>query len=132
MNRNSTLFALISLLSSLFCSQSSATTYIDNGSSATYSLNAGDSLYIASGTFTGTINGFPAGAEIAVASGAVFQPASMAFPNVHGTMYVYGSFKMTSPFRTNTSFTLHNYVRSQPDNDRYFNHHKQKCYYGCW
>ena len=109
MNRNSTLLALISLLASVFCSQSSATTYIDNGSAATYNLNAGDSLYIASGTFTGTISGFPAGAKIAVASGAVFQPASIDFPNIHGTMYIYGSFKMTSPLRTNSGFTLHNY-----------------------
>jgi hypothetical protein len=109
MNRNSTLFALISLLASLFCSQSSATTYIDNGSSATYNLNASDSLYIASGTFTGTITGFDAGAKIAVASGAVFQPVSMPWPNVHGTMYVYGTFKMTSQLHTNTGFILNNY-----------------------
>src|SRR5260221_9459362 len=109
MNRNSTLFALISLLASLFCSQSSATIYIDNGSAANYNLNAGDSLYIASGTFTGNITGFAASAKIAVASGAVFQPASIAFPNVHGTMYVYGTFKMTSQLHTNTGFTLHNY-----------------------
>jgi hypothetical protein len=109
MNRNSTLFALFNLFGLLFCSQSSATTYVDNGSSVTYTLNPGDSLNIASGTFTGIINGFPAGAKIAVASGAIFQPASMDFPNVHGTMYVYGTFKMTSPFRTNTGFTLNNY-----------------------
>jgi hypothetical protein len=109
MNRNSTLLALISLLASLFYSQSSATTYIDNGSSATYNLNTGDSLYIASGTFTGTITGFDAGAKIAVASGAVFQPASMPWPNLHGTMYVYGTFKMTSQLHTNTGFILNNY-----------------------
>jgi Secretion system C-terminal sorting domain len=109
MKRNPTILALFSLLASLFCSQSSATIYVDNGSSATYTLNPGDSLNIASGIFTGTINGFPAGAKISVASGAVFQPVSMDWPNLHGTLDVYGTFKMTSPLHTNTGFILNNY-----------------------
>ena len=109
MIRNSTLIGLFVLVSSVFYNRVSATIYVDNGSSATYNLLAGDSLNIASGTFTGTISGFATGAKIAVASGAVFQPSSMLFPNIHGTMYVYGIFKMTSQLRTNTSFTLNNY-----------------------
>jgi hypothetical protein len=109
MNRNSTLIPLFCLVASLFSNPVSSTVYVDNGSSATYNLVAGDSLNIASGTFTGTISGFALGAKISVASGAVFQPASMAFPNVRGTMYVYGTFKMTPQLRTNSNFTLHNY-----------------------
>src|SRR5258706_7669817 len=109
MNRNSTFLALFCLLASSFFSPTSATVYIDNGSSATYTLNAGDSLNIASGIFTGTINGFPAGAKIAVAPGASFQPSGFVFPNIHGTLYVYGTFKMTSPLRTNSGFVLNNY-----------------------
>jgi hypothetical protein len=80
-----------------------------NGSSTNYSLNAGDSLYIASGTYTGNITGFDYGAKITVANGAVFQPSNMPFPNLHGTMYVYGTFKMTSQLRTNSGFALNNY-----------------------
>lgn len=109
MYRNSTLFGFYTLIASCILSTASATVYTDNGSSATYSLNAGDSLSIASGTFTGTISNFAAGAEIAVQSGAVFQPSSFLFPNIHGTLYVYGTFKMTSQLRTNTGFKLNNY-----------------------
>lgn len=109
MIRNFTLIPLFCIITSLISNPASSTVYIDNGSSATYNLLAGDSLNIASGTFTGTISGFVASAKISVASGAIFQPASMAFPNVHGTMYVYGTFKMTSQLRTNSNFTLHNY-----------------------
>ena len=96
------------LAASFFC-PTNATVYTDNGSAATYTLNAGDSLSIASGTFTGTINGFPTGAIIAVQSGAVFQPSSMPFPNIHGTLYVYGTFKMTTQLRSNTGFVVKNY-----------------------
>jgi len=111
MNRNSTLIILLSLLGSAFCKSSSATVYIDNGTATNYNLLAGDSLYIASGTYTGNITGFATGAKIAVASGAVFQPTSIASPNMHGTLYVYGTFKYTSAtqLKTNTDFTLHNY-----------------------
>jgi len=109
MYRNSTLFAFIALAASCFLSTASATVYTDNGTSATYNLNSGDSLSIASGTFTGTISGFATGAKIAVQSGAVFQPSSFPFPNIHGTLYVYGTFKMTSQLRSNTSFTVKNY-----------------------
>ena len=109
MNRNSTLLSMFCLLAASFFCPTNATVYTDNGSAATYTLNAGDSLSIASGTFTGTINGFPTGAIIAVQSGAVFQPSSMPFPNIHGTLYVYGTFKMTSQLRSNTGFVVKNY-----------------------
>ena len=111
MNRNSTLIVALSLLASVFYNTSSATVYIDNGTATDYDLLAGDSLYIASGTYTGNITGFATGAKIAVASGAIFQPASIASPNMHGTLYVYGTFKYTSAtqLKTNSDFTLHNY-----------------------
>ena len=109
MYRHSTLFGILTLTASCLLSVASATVYTNNGNSANYSLNAGDSLSIASGTYTGNISTFPAGAKIGIQSGAVFQPASFSFPNIHGTVYVYGTFKMTSQLRTNTSFTLYNY-----------------------
>lgn len=52
-------------------------TYTDQGSNATYVLNSQESLCITSGTFTGTIQSFPAGASILVSAGASFAPASM-------------------------------------------------------
>ncbi|MES1215601.1 MAG: T9SS type A sorting domain-containing protein [Bacteroidota bacterium] len=111
MNRNSTLIPLFSLLALLYYKPSSATTYINYGTATNYNLAAGDSLYIASGTYTGNITGFATGAKITVASGAVFQPADIASPNMHGTLYVYGTFKYTSAtqLKTNADFTLHNY-----------------------
>ena len=107
MNRNSTLFTAIAVFSLHFGAL--ATVYTDNGSSAVYNLVAGDSLSIASGTFTGTINSFPAGAKIAVQQSAVFNPTVFSFPDIHGTVYVYGTFKMSSSLRTNSNFTLYNY-----------------------
>jgi len=109
MYRKSTLFGLLSLLALSFIKTSLATTYVNNGGSGTYSLNSGDSLSIAGGTFTGSITAFQTGAKISVASGAVFQPSNFSFPDPHGTLYVYGTFKMTSQLRTNTGFTLKNY-----------------------
>jgi hypothetical protein len=109
MVRNFTLSVILSLCASLFCKFANAITYVDNGTSTTYSLNSGDSLYIASGTYTGIINGFPSGAKITVSGSAIFQPSSMDFPDVHGTIYVYGTFQMTTQLRSNSGFTVNNY-----------------------
>ena len=109
MTRNFTLSVILSACSLLFCKFSNATTYVDNGTSNTYALNAGDSLYIASGTYTGIISSFASGAKITVSDAAIFQPSSMSFPNVRGTMYVYGTFTMNTQLRTNSGFTLNNY-----------------------
>ena len=81
----------------------------DYGSSTTYNLGASDSLTIVSGTYTGTISGFPAGAKITVTDMAIFQPLS--FPNnAAGTMYNYGTTTLTgTPIRTNTGFKINNY-----------------------
>lgn len=109
MVRNFTLSVILTLCAFLFCKFTYAITYVDNGTSTTYSLNSGDSLYIASGTYTGIISGFAAGAKITVSDAAIFQPAGMPFPNIRGTMYIYGTFTMTTQLRSNTGFTLYNY-----------------------
>jgi len=112
MTRNFTLSVILSLCASLFCKFASAITYVDNGTSTTYSLNSGDSLFIATGTYTGNINSFPSGAKITVSDMAIFNPST--FPNTSGNsaagiMYVYGTFTFTSSLITNTNFTIHNY-----------------------
>ena len=90
-----------------------AITYVDYGTNNTYTLTASDSLYIASGTFTGNINAFPTGAKITIADGATFAPT--VFPNTSGNsasgiLYNYGTFTFTNPWISNTNFTLHNYA----------------------
>ena len=105
--------SLLLTICSLFIGRFSlATNYVWDGTVNTYSLAAGDNLLIPSGTFTGTISSFPAGATITVSDLAIFSPT--VFPNTNGnsaqgTMYVYGTFTFTSPLITNTGFTLHNY-----------------------
>jgi len=80
MIRNFTLSVILSLCASLFCKFASAITYVNNGTNTNYTLNAGDSLYIASGTYTGTISGLNSvSAKITVSDMAIFQPAG--FPN---------------------------------------------------
>ena len=109
MNRNFTLIGIFCLIAALKFSPLSATTYVDNGTATNYTLNTGDSLHIASGTYTGTIVSFATDAKISVAAGATFQPATMPFPSNRGTIYVYGAFVLNTQLRTNTGFTIHNY-----------------------
>lgn len=109
MKRNSTLsiFAAICLIATLASTPAfSQTTYVNNGTSASYSLNNGDSLYISAGTYTGSIASFNAGAKITVAEGASFQPSS--FDNPHGKLTNYGTLKFGS-LSGNTSFIISNY-----------------------
>lgn len=75
MNRISTLF--IFFIVALLNSSQSQTIYLDNGSSKTYTLKTGDSLYIAGGTFTGTINDWENGGKVTIATGARFAPAAV-------------------------------------------------------
>ena len=108
MFRKSTLSLLLTVSAFLVGKFSSATTYVDNGTATTYNLTAADSLYIASGIYTGNIGSFPSGAKITVSDLATFQPAS--FPNnAAGTMHVYGTVILGYNIRTNTNFVLNNY-----------------------
>ena len=85
----------ILIISALFaCSANCQTTFVDHGSSTTYILNTGDSLYIDKGNFTGVINTFNRDAKITVAAGASFQPAS--FNNPKGILTIYGNAKFSS------------------------------------
>ncbi|HEX6845587.1 MAG TPA: T9SS type A sorting domain-containing protein [Chitinophagaceae bacterium] len=86
----------------------SAITYVDYGSSDNYALNAGDSLFIATGTYIGAITDFPIGAKITVSDLAIFNPS--AFPNNSGgTLTVYGRFLFNDDFVTSDQFTFLNY-----------------------
>jgi len=112
MFRKLTLSLLLTSYAIVASIQSFATNYVWDGSVNTYALTAADSLYIPSGTFTGTISSFPAGARITINSLAIFQPSS--FPNTNGnsakgTMYVYGTFTFNTTFISNDNFTLYNY-----------------------
>ncbi len=109
MSRNFTLSLFLTVSAFLIGKFSFAITYVNNGTNTNYNLTSADSLYIATGTYTGSITGFDAGARITVSDLATFQPTSMP-NNAAGTMYVYGTSIITqTTFRTNTSFTLHNY-----------------------
>ncbi len=110
MKRNSTLsiFAAICLIATLASTPAfSQTTYTNNGTNTSYNLGNGDSLYIRSGTYTGSISAFNTGAKITVAEGASFQPSS--FSNPKGLLTNYGTFKFTSELKGNTGFTISNY-----------------------
>ncbi|HEU5165438.1 MAG TPA: T9SS type A sorting domain-containing protein [Chitinophagaceae bacterium] len=126
-----TLSLLLTVCSLLIGKFAVATNYTNNGGSTpNYSLNAGDTLFIASGTYTGSIQNFPAGAVIIVTDIAnTFQPSS--FPNnAGGTIYVYGTFTYTSSLTTNSNFTIHNYgmvnlgaVTLKGSNQTWINHY---------
>ena len=113
MIRNFTLSFLLVLPAILITSQSSAINYNNFGGITPYSLNAGDSLTIVSGNYTGLISSFPAGAKVTVLTGATFNPSPLSFPNsgsaAKGTIYVYGTFKYDGNIVTNTGFTLYNH-----------------------
>ena len=113
MFRKLALSLLLTVTAFTVCKNSFAITYVWDGSVNTYTLTSADSLHIPSGTFTGTITAFPAGAKISIAFGATFQPSS--FPNANGAnsakgiMWVWGTFTFNTTFNSNTDFTLHNY-----------------------
>lgn len=111
MFRKLTLFLFLTVSAFLIGNISFANLITVNGGSTPYTLANGDTLFIQSGTYTGNIGGFAAGATIIVSDLATFQPTGMSHPNVRGTMYVYGTFIMNNnpQFRTNTDFTIHNY-----------------------
>jgi len=84
----------------------SQTTYVDNGTSNTYTLQTGDSLYIKQGIFTGTVNNWGTGGKITIANGATFKPANV---NGYKSRYtVYGTMTVAS-LQTSDGFSLNNY-----------------------
>jgi hypothetical protein len=99
-------------------SANSQTTYVDNGTSNTYTLASGDSLYISSGTFTGTINTWTSGSKITVAQNATFKPAS--FSDNRSKVIVYGTAVLPS-LATNTGFGLTNYGNITVNSDAAMN-----------
>lgn len=107
-NSTSKAFFIVLVILDLFSlqvqAQCSSCTFTDNGSSNTYNLNSGQTLCISSGTFTGTINNFPAGSVICVAQGATFRPGN--FNNISGTLYVYGTATFTNSISLNSGFVL--------------------------
>ncbi len=112
----------ISTLSILFASIlfstsiNSQTTYVNNGNSATYILFSGDSLHIASGTYTGIILNWQEGAKISVADGANFKPILSYYL---GRIYVYGSATLSSINGQSSSFYLKNYGNITVTGDTY-------------
>lgn len=108
MKCNSTLWNLFALTLALTFNTlaNGQAVYVDNGSSTTYSLASGDSLYIQSGVYQGKISKFDAGAKITVASGATFQPTGITNPR--GILTNSGSVKL-STLSTNGGFTMYNY-----------------------
>jgi hypothetical protein len=109
MFRNLALSLILTVTTIAFSKTSFATTYVDNGTATTYTINAGDSLYIASGTYTGQINGLGSvNAKITINSGATFQPSGIP-NNAVATINNYGTAIFNYNIRTNTNFTLNNY-----------------------
>ena len=112
MFRKFTLSLLLTVSAFAVSKFSFAITYVDNGTSNTYDLTASDSLFVATGTFTGTISSFPFGSKSTISDLATFAPTN--FPNTNGnsargTMYNYGAIIFNATFLSNTNFTLHNY-----------------------
>ena len=115
MFRKLTLSFLLTVCAFAVSRVSFATTYVYDGITPLpnpLALNSGDSLFVATGTYSGSISSFVAGAKITVSDMAIFQPTN--FPNTNGnsargTMWIYGTFTFNTTFVSNTLFTLHNY-----------------------
>ncbi|OJY91406.1 MAG: hypothetical protein BGP14_16480 [Sphingobacteriales bacterium 44-15] len=82
------------------------TTYVDNGTSTTYTLQTGDSLYIKQGTFTGNINDWNNGGKVTVAGGATFKPSGV---NGYRSKYVIYGTAILPSLQTEKGFSLQNY-----------------------
>ncbi|MBX3242728.1 MAG: T9SS type A sorting domain-containing protein [Chitinophagaceae bacterium] len=103
MKRIITVFWVV-CLNTLFATAQS--TYVNNGNSANYTFAAGDSLYIASGTYTGTINCWVANTKITVAAGASFQPAAI---NGYRSRYIVNGTAILPNLNSGAGFQLYNY-----------------------
>jgi hypothetical protein len=104
-------------------------TYTDNGSSTNYNLNSGQSLKVASGTYTGTLNNFASSSTICVETGATFTPGNLNNPagtltnygtttlgnaafNAGTTLHNYGTFTFTGSPNTNGATTFYNHTNA--------------------
>jgi hypothetical protein len=99
MKTSSTL--LLILLSSLHFALN-ATNYTNNGTTQSYSLNAGDTLRIANGVYRGNINSFQNGAVITVSPGATFKPNNFNVPQgkiINNGTCEFGSLSTYSNFK---------------------------------
>lgn len=96
------IFAIICLS----ITSNSQTTYRDNGTNTTYTLGNGDSLYIASGTYTGVINTWTSGSKITVAQNANFKPSS--FNDNKSKLRILGT-AVLPVLTTGAGFDLKNY-----------------------
>ncbi len=83
-----------------------AYTYTNTGGSTNYTLTTGQSLKIASGTYTGVLDGFASGASVCVETGATFTPAGLN--NVAGTLSNYGTANLQT-FAYNAGTVIDNY-----------------------
>ncbi len=81
-------------------------TNTSSGGSTNYTLNYGNSLKIASGTYTGTINNFSSTSTICVETGATFTPSNLNNPA--GTLANYGTTTLSGA-AFNAGTVIHNY-----------------------
>lgn len=101
------IFTLFALFTSLVTSVSAQNrTYTDNGTNTAYTLYAGDSLIIASGTFTGSINSWEKDATIYVAPNADFKPGNFSY--FQGTIHVVGNATLSTLNGQSDKFVLRN------------------------
>ncbi len=112
MNRISTLFTLllVSVFSLFSATVYGGTTYISYGGSTNYTINAGDSLIIKSGTYTGAISNWQSGPVILVEENATFSPST--FQYFLGSIIVYGTCNLPNLDGQTSSFKLINYNRT--------------------
>jgi Secretion system C-terminal sorting domain len=109
MTRKLTLTLILSVCAFAFSKFSFAITYVDNGTNTNYDLNSGDSLFVATGIYTGSITGFDVGARITISDLATFTPGGMPH-NANGTIHNYGIFTYTNSWTVNTNFKVNNYA----------------------
>jgi len=99
--------AFQTLLLFIFSNLSYAANYYDNGTNANYHLYDGDTLFIISGNYTGSIITFEPGAVIKVNTGTSFKPIDIRNP--HGKIINSGHILITFPFLPLTNFKIENF-----------------------
>jgi len=129
MIRISTLFSLLLVsIFSLINVEAHSTVYVDNGTSTSYNLNNNDSLYIQSGTFTGSINNWMGAPKITVAANATFNPSGFGY--FLGSIIVYGKATLPRIDGQTTNFSLTNYGRITVSSTTYIANGKLSNMYG--